>query len=561
MNQNKNVIKRNGKSKTKVKREQPKKDSASKRVNLDNARVGRVEKQLSEDAKKYNANDATEYMHNPTLVAAAGSLPYAPILGDVLYESRMNNTTAAVPGIMSLCFSPNFGPGAKPIAINQAADADYSDIVHANSRNTTYTAPDLMIVTYAGMEVFAILAAMIRAYGTAKAYREDNSYMPNTLLQAMGFDPINLRQNLSQAWFDINNLIDQSRQIWLPNIYPMTDHKFRLNTHIYTDADTVTSQIYVPVQARYFTYDETKSETGGMLVPCMSPRTSGAMFAPGIEIYSWQMWVSVAQGMISNLTDAEDRGLIYGDILKCYGAQSLYNLPSIGSDYTVYPEYNAEFLSQIENTTFASSTTAPIGLVQVEEDLYPLYMSDTISGNFNLPPLEPVINSHSESRPTPEQNMIMTRNMSAGYAYQRVYNASLNEVMADTLELKQGLVWISDVAGAEVFTNARIYTSRYNSAEENPSNYVTFSTTVNGSPTSPNSASIQGIISAFDWRPFVYVYSPTDRGVPTSPSEGQQLGYPMTAFGDFAQYSTVSRDSLIKLHNVAMYSLFGVPHM
>lgn len=47
----------------------------------------------------------------------------------------------------------------------------------------------------------------------------------------------------------------------------------------------------------------------------------------------------------------EDFGIISGDIMKAYDANSLYKLPAVPEEFAIAPEYSEEVLSQIQNIT------------------------------------------------------------------------------------------------------------------------------------------------------------------------------------------------------------------
>lgn len=535
---------------TKIERQQPKKDSKVKRVNYDNARVSRVEKDIKQDAKRYNANDASEYSRNPHLVQAAGNLPFAAIAGAPVYSKP-------VPGIMQLGWVPNFGPGVTPIALNQAGDSYYSFVTHANSRNTSYTAPDLMILTLAGAQPFLMLASMMRAYGSVKYYTEENLYVPDSVVRAQGFDPIDLRQNLATAWFDINNLINQMRQIWIPNLFPIVEHWYRLNSHIYTDAPGKRAQIYIPVQGRYFRYSETDVKTGSALMQIGTTSFDGQIagnnleFRPDQYTYKWSQWVETCQHMIDALINSEDRGVIYGDILKAYGAEKLYGLSPIDVNYTVEPDYNAEFLMQIENTNFADSQYGPIGLFQNEEDIFPMRypQSFVYSNNWMRPGVNPVMNMHIDTTPSPEMIMVASRNMISGILLAKSipnlqYNSSTK--VYDVTTVSSG--YMIDCAGSEIFCTCRIWE--------------------NWSPLGGQVINMMQLgitqampLMAFDWHPFAYILETSQLPGPDDVSyiTGTSYGTVSMAYGDYDNYTTVSTDNLRRLHDVAMYSLFGVP--
>lgn len=154
---------RNGKTAQKrVNREQPKKDSKAKRVNFDNERLDKVEKQMRKDSgyRDCRSNDVLWYAKTPELLRSAASIPFSTTLG----TKPEFTIPTAVPGVLQIDWAPTVG-GMEARPINQAANSIYSFTVHANSRNYSYDPADQMKMIIAGMQVFSALAAGIRAYG------------------------------------------------------------------------------------------------------------------------------------------------------------------------------------------------------------------------------------------------------------------------------------------------------------------------------------------------------------------------------------------------------------
>lgn len=101
MNNCDNNRKSKGKGRSSVKREQPRKDSKAKRVNLDNARESRVERDIRRDSQKVTANDIQWYSRNPELLKSSASLPFAKVLG----AQVAGDQSIPVPGIMKFAYS------------------------------------------------------------------------------------------------------------------------------------------------------------------------------------------------------------------------------------------------------------------------------------------------------------------------------------------------------------------------------------------------------------------------------------------------------------------------
>lgn len=558
---------RKGRTVPNYRREQPRKDSKSKRINLDNARASKVERDIRKDMGKSTANDIGWYNGNPELLKSAGSIPLATILGQPIYEFSGKGATGhdyqGVPGIMALPFAPNLGTDVQ--AANQTFNSQYSFLVHANSRNYTYDGTDLGLLELAGAQVFAIIAAMVRAYGICKYYYEQNLYTPDALLYAMGFYPFDVRENLSEFWFRLNVLIDQTKQIWVPTTMPIVDRWIWLNSEVYTDAEGITAQMYLYVQNLFYYYDETRLTTGGCLSAVPVAGVTGTTFSPGLDQYTVRDWILTVQFMIDKLIGSQDRGIIYGDILNAYGTDKIRAMMPIDANFKLAPVYNKEVLMQIENTVL--TTAYPSGIVQQKTDLEHNQMAALIQvwdnvnaggSKYKMPNAlsQSVLNFHFPEQPTPEMIMVATRNISYGL----VNNAWAFDSTGKAL-VKKGLA--PQCCSTEVFTNIVLY----------------YSTTKPGLYHSPNLTKIylnQCMMSeatgawsryarnfrlmAFDWHPFIYEIERAE--YEESDYVGPDFSYSVNlAHGDYDHYTVMNIDMLRKLHRTATYSLFGVPQM
>lgn len=539
-----------GRNKNKrVVREQPRKDSKSKRINEDNARISKVEEDIKRDSEKDSANDIGWYNKNPELLRAAGSFPFASILGTRLWGKY------SVPGIMEFGWCPTIG-GEKGIPVNQAFNSMYSFIVHANSRNYKWNAPDGGLLIIAGSQVFAAIAALTRAYGTVKYYAERNLYVPDALLQSQGFNPDDLRKNLGQLWFTLNNLIDQTRQIWIPLIFPVIDRWIWLNSMIFTDAPGVTSQSYIFTQNAYFAYDETESQEGGMLIPIRKHGTS-QIFDPTKNAYNVADWVGTIQDMIDKLIESEDRGIIFGDILNAYGPEKIRSMTQIPVDYVVVPTYNAEVLMQVENVIQNDKHVNAIG--QTNNRVVVGWNSSAGSdGNSSLEQNQSsyVLNFHIPENPTPEQVMIATRLMSGGYDY-------LDSWWYDFTEHKwqYGKRVGLDTTGSEIVNSIAVWNLQASDPTHGHQDIIPQC----WPSADENVARLEKWLwfMTFDWHPFLYK-TPAPFIINESTGtvvSGAKSMDPEFAFGDYDNYTLIQREELRNLHRVALFSEWGVPHI
>lgn len=572
---NNNKCSNKSRGKRRDKQGQPKADSRG-RVNFDNTREDKFKRDVDRDMKSGKFNDVSWYAKNPTLLRAASSIPIAPVIG------TPDDKGAAIPGIFQYCWYPSLGPnpggstvdvdealvgsgsikkvGAAPIAINQAADSTYSFTVHANSRTYVYDAVDQMMIIQAGIQVFSILQAVIRAYGTIKFYSETNRYLPDTLITAMGFDPSDMRKHLAQIWFDINNLIDQSRQIWIPNVFPLLKRWMWLNASIFKDAEGSYAQLYVPVQNMYYTYSETVLQTGGALLPITVSGTETAYFQPGETAYPWRIWKETIQAMINNLINSQDRGIMYGDLLKAYGTDKIFAMPPIGSDYMTVPEYSMEVLMQIENMHTTSYHMN--GIIQQNNKLFPTFMD---TGHGHAPGMHQVLNFHTTSDVTPEMIMLATRLTASGINIGPYFKTSYsNADKKYTVQPAQMVV--SHSTGTETVDKWRVIYSR-DTVAQMPEGYISFPASaadVGYSVQGGQSGSVYGRMMAFDWHPFRSTIDSGEQVVQPGTATSTvlvQAGDARTYYGDYDKYAYVDFDALDKIHNTAVYSLFDVPQM
>lgn len=561
---------------------QGRKDSRSDRVNFDNERESKFIKQYEKRGMRQKtsdgANDISWYSRNPELLKSAASFPFTSVVGQTLRLGRRQY----VPGVMVLPFSfavggladdmysdgTNTAVNSYPISLNQSGKSIYSFLVHANSRNYTYEYQDLTMVIMAGVQVFAALAHVIRAYAVAKHYSERSIYKPEAYLVAMGFRPDDVRDNLSQMWFDINQLIAQTTQIWIPSEQPFLKRWIWMCSNIYTDADSALGQNYLFVPTRFWQFSETGDSSGTSLEPATYwTGDKYAEFAPGKDkTYLWSEWFNAIQHMIDRLVNSEDRGIMFGDILNAYGADRIFAMPSIPADIQLEPVYSPEVLTQIENLTITSAEC--LGLRQTTQGIYPLFKGASINtvGQPNrasqcIAPQTPVLNFHQQASPTPEQIMIATRLTAAGSIISNnTYNFNSPGTSDTTATVASDPIdayVVPLVCGTEMINSMYFITKDQSIATswamtEYPwdTNYATTSLSM-FNLTCP----VPGDYMAFDWAPFIYYLSQ-----PADLTEGE-AGLVVAAYGDYDNYTVLNVEMLRKIHQVALMSEFGLPIM
>lgn len=487
------------------------------------------------------SNDVRWYAKNPELLRSAASLPMSTVTGTALPFKYGES----VPGVLTIDWIPSFQGDAASDAVNQAANSLYSYVVHANSRNQSYDPADLMMLVYAGAQAFSFFAHGVRAYGIARMFDQRNKYLPHGLLAAMGFDYVQLRDNLSKMWFDLNELVARLGQIWIPNDLPIVERWFWLNSHVYMDETTVKGQYYVFVPRQVYKYNETLSAQGGGLTPVTG-------WDPTKQ-NSWSVYMAVMNEMIDALLNSQDRGIIFGDILKAYGADRIYSVNSIDVDYMATPVHDMEVLMQIENSV--STTILAGNFMQIDGRMYHMGKDynpgqgtgatpvKASSGNFGTS--QAVLNFPFKEEPTPEQIMVATRLMTLG----------TNSILAPGTGQTRVESYMPGICGTEYVYAYRLFSFGASGK---------LSWTQISSKNSSYSDSILRGLHAFDHCPSLYYVDPGDLpdsnvwprpvGKTTSPN-------PTASFTSYNNYTVINASTLAKMHSTAIYSELGVPVM
>lgn len=535
-----------------VKKEQPNKDSGSKRVNYDNTRESKFRKDVQEERhsrKGYDkpmqggadnkqsgrSNDVAWYAHNEELLRAAAQIPFTDSVGDKLNPEALY----AFPGVMAVQWVPNIDGDA----VNQSANSHYSFTVHANSRNYRYDAPDQMMLILAGAQLFTAIAMGIRAYGVMRRFDQLDRYTPAALVTAMGFDYQDLKKNLSRMWFDINEMVARSSQIWIPKDMPVIERWFWMSSHIYRDATSVKAQYYLYVPKQLLSLSEVGSVTGTSLKPNnWNPNQPN----------TWDQYVEIVNGMFDALLQSQDRGIILGDILAAYGAERIFALAGIDSSYMVEPVYDAEVLTQFENAVAVPAllngvVQSDTGVISSEYALYSLADAQLIKALYSA-----LLNFHQNTQPTPAQIMVATRMMALG----------MQVTTASTGGEAPQVGFKPITCGTEYPFSFTIYTNQYDKSSSIPTlgKYV-LGQFIDNDP-SYDTVLAQQLWDAFDWCPARYRIKLGNQ--PVYKVDWTQVGSKRASYADnevqeIDMYTHVDIPTLDKMHRTAIYSEFGVP--
>lgn len=511
-------------------------------------RTERKEPDSNVAEKRYN--DPSWYIKEGQLAKDVASLSFNNALGakfrieNELDYGRGTATTlvSTVPGITTINVAPAIGfsgDGSSPI--NIAAKNIYSYVRHMNSGHSNYDAPDLMLYLGAMDSVYSFIATLMRAYGTARVFSQVNRYVGDALLTAQGFNPLEVRSQLSNLRSYINMFITKASAFCTPNVMTLYRRHFWMFSGVYKDEDIQKSQMYMYRPVSLWKYEELDGAGKLSAVPFLASFTEANGITP--TAFALQSVYTYGNNMLSALTNSEDINIMSGDILKAYGQGNLWQLGLINEDYVVLPVYSEEVLDQIHNTTFVGSkpttgvnqtTTAdPVASMtglDVTQNTDPnqdgrIVFTPEFIG-VSHPSWTRILDLHYDE-PTPEQILVATRNT--------VMGAVMSQTNTYTLEVL--------TCGSDLALTFSIY-----SINPNTGNVTYLHMGVDD-----NTGSTIGYLNLMNkFKRFPVVYR-------MSGASGNAPGNVTDICGDLDNYTILSFEDLNKMHESAILAQLGVP--
>lgn len=331
----------------KKKRSRPNKDDFKER-----AEVGTPTDEVKEIGRGNSLNDVGWYARYPALLAAVASIPFPnrpgmriPISTNV---PNTGNSFTAVPGIMGLHWSPSVGK------CNQVTDPAsvcarelYSRVRAAFSGRLYADAPDFLIYIMAMDSIYSAIGEMKRVFRIARTWGPDNYMVPEALLQALKWDPIDTMKNRTQLWDYINQLALMTQKFKVPADLDIFNRHYWMNDNVYLDTPSANGQMYVFVPEAYYKYDPTVETPDGVAAGGLTyvrPITAGTM---GSRTPS--LMYEMVKGMIDALSAWDDAYTISGYLQRAFEGGSSFTVDQIAIDERFEALYVPEVLSQIEN--------------------------------------------------------------------------------------------------------------------------------------------------------------------------------------------------------------------
>jgi hypothetical protein len=293
--------------------------------------------------------------------------------------------------------------GGQKSAVNLAGFRLYTKVGALTGRNLPYLPKDMSTAVLAFGEVISMVEFLRRAFGVAYTYSQRNRSYPIKAIKAMGINAEDLIMNFSKYRNRFNMLITRINQLPIPKDVAYFDKCASLYEKIYLDSPSAMASSIMLVPATTWTIDEAGYEGGTVLrttpvtygdnsvTDLSDAGTVNQALVQGLRQFHDISWYfNVVELMVDRLLGSQTLNLVYADLIN-YAAKmgkSFWVFDYLRDDYSVFPEYNANFLLQFHNATFVGMPQAqflvnssPDQVVTPLNDVYPNPDNNTLYYN------------------------------------------------------------------------------------------------------------------------------------------------------------------------------------
>lgn len=481
----------------------------------------------------------------------------APYINSSGLPNHPNYINDAVPGVLALRYLTI--PGIATTAsdgVNIAATGLFQKIRKGLSTVANYASADVMMYVLGEDGLIITYNTILRAFGVLPVYSSLNYNYNSTLFAAMGLteaDIADFKANYSVYRARFNNLIYKASTIYMPSGVSIIDRHAWLFSNYFIDADSPKAQIYVHVPEAHWVIDETISENGTALRPVRVDTTKKRWIPAMLDIFESQ---------IEAFRNSDSLNKIAADMKRSLELNS-WTLPYCDEQYVVGPTYSKEVLSQIENTTILPeidfddpNVASSFDILQsVDKNIIefdPIWkvstgtlLGDAVGGvNLQAWHDQNLINMHWNN-PSSDDIAVATRNMVNFEKEPFVGPGGANYV-----QLSQ--------TGSDICVGMELlkFTTR-DGISKTP--MTRFNWMVNDdSVTALNNFLYPDTLKdyvSFDWAPIIYI------GQQVTKSGEYNLVYEMSALCDYDNYTFIDPDTLSRIHNNIIASMWSVPQL
>lgn len=306
------------------------------------------------------SNDDSWHVPNAQLVDSTARMSFEINTGRGIADRRLEEAPSIVgtsilnggafpcnvPGIMIM---PVFnGIGYTQFAedpFNKGSQLIFNYMQRLTGRSPSYDTAQVGMYIRALGDAYGFYQHIVRIYGCLNTRSLVSRYLPRILVESLGADYNDLSANMANFRTFINQFALDLGSLPLPNNVTYLQWYLNQFETIYTDAKTEKAQMYAFIPAGFYQFIEgVESDpiTHLTFMPLVSSGTSG-------ELMTYSDIITYGQQLIAPLLSSEDIRIMKSDILNTFG-NDLFQVNPIAETFTIFPEYNPEMSSVIENT-------------------------------------------------------------------------------------------------------------------------------------------------------------------------------------------------------------------
>lgn len=292
-------------------------------------------------------NDISFWNGAGQLYVDATTLSSYSALGAKHVSPYYNKPYYSPTGIARFDYVPFFGDIQSSVhPINTTAKIIYNAINSKNSRMPSYDPSDLMIYIVAVASAWSVHAWVRRLCGMFNTFSVLNRYWWEPICRSMGVAPISTDNDIV-TWRNLANhmalLLDR---LPVPDGISYFKRTSWMNMNIYMDSPVGKSTYYYFNPAATFKYDY-DSDKVGMLKLVETPwhaRTSGS----STELVTPKVVETFFFDLVSNIFNDSDIPVIGSDIMKAFEGK-IYSVGQIDSSFVLGPVYSPEVNLELHN--------------------------------------------------------------------------------------------------------------------------------------------------------------------------------------------------------------------
>ena len=237
------------------------------------------------------------------------------------------------PGLLVYKWYPTLGVASTLTdPVNMAATKVYSYVRSKNSGAKNYEPVDLQLYMLSLDSVFSLYYQIARVIGLTNTFSFYNTYYPERIVRALGFDYDSFVRNRPSILATMANWAGKLTQYVMPTQMRLfADHRV-MSSVIYRDGDIVQSQMYAFVQDGFWSYEQVDTVKGLKMITTADIAIDDGLIDAGHVQLTWEQTERLFNRLIESFLASSDIATMAGDVLNAYGASSVVTLPIITGD-------------------------------------------------------------------------------------------------------------------------------------------------------------------------------------------------------------------------------------